>query len=213
MARTVPIRIVIVENHQLVSESLGLLLDSQADMQVVAQVSSVQDAARVPKQVDPDVVMMDFHLDDGTGRDATIAMRQVHPRARFIFLSRDMNDAAQLAAIEVGASAYLSKSAPAADVISAVRRVAAGESLITPGQIAITLRRNKDRLGIHDSLSEREREVLQLVSDGISTRGIAQKLGISYSTVRSHIRSINNKLGAHTMLSAVVAARELELVT
>ena len=212
-SRTAPIRIVIVENHQLVSESLGLLLDSQADMQVVAQVSSVHDAARVPQQVDPDVVMMDFHLDDGTGRDATIAMRQTHPRARFIFLSRDMNDIAQLAAIEVGASAYLSKSAPASDVIAAVRRVAGGDSLITPSQIASTLRRNKDRLGIRNSLSPRERDVLQLMSDGVSTRGMTQKLGISYSTVRSHIRSINAKLGAHTMLNAVVAARELELVT
>jgi len=179
----------------------------------VAQVSSVNGAANLPNHIDPDVVMMDFHLGDGTGRDAALAMRQVHPRARFIFLSRDMNDVAQLAAIEVGASAYISKSAPAADVIAAVRRVAAGESLITAAQIAGTLRRSRNQTEIRHSLSLRERDVLQLMSDGISTRGIAQRLGIGYSTVRSHIRSINAKLGAHTMLSAVVAARELELVT
>lgn len=202
----------IVDNHELVAESLSLLLDGEPDITVVACIASVHDAAELPKQLDPDVVLMDFHLDDGTGRDAAFAMRQRHSGARFIFLSRDMNDAAQLAAIEVGASAYLSKSLPAADLVAAVRRVAAGESLITPAQIAATLYRTRDRESVRESLSARERDVLQLMSDGISTREMARRLGISYSTVRTHIRSINTKLGAHSMLNAVVAARELELV-
>jgi DNA-binding NarL/FixJ family response regulator len=207
-----PIRVVIVENHDLVAESLALLLDTQPDIQVVGRASTVREAALLPKHLDPDVVVMDFHLDDGTGREAALAIRHTHPRARFMFLSRDSSDMAQLAAIEAGASAYLSKSYAATEVIAAVRKVWGGESLITPAQIAATLRRSHDRLSARDRISEREREVLQLMSDGVANREIARRLGISYSTVRTHVRSINAKLGAHSILNAVATARELQLV-
>src|SRR5947208_14461125 len=82
------IRVVIVENHQLVSESLGLLLDGQSDMEVVGKASSVQDAATLPPLAAPDVVVMDFHLDDGTGRDAALVIRRTFPIKHFVFLSR-----------------------------------------------------------------------------------------------------------------------------
>src|SRR4029077_15039550 len=84
-----PIRIVIVENHQLVSESLGLLLDGQEDMEVVGKATSVSEADALPRGLRPDVVVMDFHLDDGTGREAALAMRHSFPGTRFVFLSRD----------------------------------------------------------------------------------------------------------------------------
>ncbi|HKV88877.1 MAG TPA: response regulator transcription factor [Candidatus Dormibacteraeota bacterium] len=202
----------IVENHELVSESLSLLLEAQPDMVVVAQAASVREAAMLPPTIDPDVVVMDFHLDDGTGRDAAFAMRKTHPGARFMFLSRDSSDTAQLAAIEAGAAAYVLKSAPASDVIAAVRSVADGETLITPAAIAGALRRGRAREEIRVSLSPREREVLELISHGLPSREVAKRLGVSYSTVRTHVRSINTKLGAHSKLNAVVAARELELI-
>jgi DNA-binding NarL/FixJ family response regulator len=207
------IRVVIVENHQLVSESLGLLLDTQRGMQVVGKAGSVAEAAALPRQLSPDVVVMDFHLDDGTGRDAALAMREVFTNVRFVFLSRDGSDDARLAAVEAGASAYLLKSSPASDVIDAVRKVAEGATLITPATIAGLVSRGRDREAMRDSLSPREREVLQLMSEGMSTRHIAQELGISYSTVRTHVRSISGKLGARSKLNAVVTARDLELVT
>src|SRR5256885_13766652 len=130
------IRVVIVENHQLVSESLGLLLDGQSDMEVVGKASSVQDAAALPRNAAPDVVVMDFHLDDGTGRDAALLMRHTFPSTRFVFLSRDGSDDARLAAVEAGARAYLLKSDPAADVIEAVRKAANGGSMISPTAVA-----------------------------------------------------------------------------
>lgn len=181
-------------------------------MRVVARVGSVHEAVELPRSLDPDVVVLDFHLDDGTGRDAAVAMRLTHPGARFMFLSRDVSDGARLAAIEAGASAYLHKSAPASEVIEAVRRVAAGTSLITPSMIAATLKRSSGREAVRDSLTAREREVLQLMSDGVPSREIAHQLGVGYSTIRSHVRSINSKLGAHSMLNAVVEARAMELV-
>jgi DNA-binding NarL/FixJ family response regulator len=210
MAR--PIRVVIVENHQLVSESLGLLLDGQRDMEVVGKASSVAEAAELPRALKPDVVVMDFHLGDGTGRNAAEAMRDLFPNVRFLFLSRDTSDDALLAAVEAGASAYVNKSSPAIEVIATVRMVARGISLITPAMIAGLVSRGRDRDRMRDSLSTREREVLQLMADGIATREVARRLGISYATVRSHVRSISAKLGTKSMVNAVVTARELELV-
>ncbi|HKC19960.1 MAG TPA: response regulator transcription factor [Candidatus Dormibacteraeota bacterium] len=207
------IRVIIVENHQLVSESLGLLLDAQKDMQVVGKATSVAEASVMPTQLGPQVVVMDFHLGDGTGRDAAIAMRDLFPTVKFVFLSRDDSDDARLAAVEAGASAYLHKSTPAAEVVRAIREVSRGASLFTPGMIARLVARGHDREQVRDSLSPREREVLQLMANGTATREIARRLGISYSTVRTHIHSISHKLGARSMVSAVVTARELELVS
>lgn len=207
-----PLRVIIVENHELVSESLRLLLEEQGDMQVVGKASSVAEASLLPRQLAPHVVVMDFHLDDGTGRDAALAMREVFPNVRFVFLSRDESDDAQLAAVEAGASAYLHKSAPGSEVIRAIRLVARGQSLITPSMVARLVSHGRDRDHMRDSLSPREREVLQLMAHGVATRKIAQELGISYSTVRTHVRSISTKLGAKSMVNAVVTARELELV-
>ncbi len=207
-----PIRVVIVENHQLVSDSLGLLLDGENDMEVVGAATSVSEAASLPRYLAPDVVLMDFHLGDGTGHDAALAMRNLFPRVRFVFLSRDGSDNARLAAVEAGASAYLNKSSAASEVIDTVRKVAHGVSLISPGAIAQLLARGHDRELMRESLSGREREVLQLMADGIGTRKIAKLLGISYSTVRTHMRAISAKLNTRSMVNAVVTARELELV-
>ena len=205
-------RVVIVENHQLVSESLSLLLDGQKDMEVVGKATSVAEAAALPRLLAPDVVVMDYHLDDGTGHDAALAMRDVFPNVRFVFLSRDDSDDARLAAVEAGASAYLHKSSPASEVIASIRVVAQGGSLITPTMVAKLVSRGKDREHMRDSLSPREREVLQLLADGVHTRQIGKQLGISYSTVRTHIRSISEKLGTKSMVNTVVTARDLELV-
>jgi two-component system, NarL family, nitrate/nitrite response regulator NarL len=203
---------VIVENHQLVSESLALLLDAQDDMEVVGRATSVLGAAAVPPTAAPDVIVMDYHLDDGTGREAAMAMRESFPNAKFVFLSRDDGDDARLAAVEAGASAYLHKSSPGSEVILTIRRVAHGMSLITPAMVATLVVRSRDRAHMRGSLSAREREVLQLMADGVPTRQIAQQLGISYSTVRTHVRSISAKLGTRSMVNTVVTARELELV-
>jgi DNA-binding NarL/FixJ family response regulator len=208
-----PVRVVIVENHQLVSESLALLLDSQKDMEVVGRAGSVVEAAALTPTAAPDVIVMDYHLGDGTGRDAVATMRPRFPGARYVFLSRDDSDDARLAAVEAGASAYVHKSSPASEVIGAIRNVAQGASLISPAMVARLVSRGKEREHMRDSLSPREREVLQLMADGVGTREIGQRLGISYSTVRTHLRAIGAKLGARSMLNAVVTARELDLVT
>ena len=190
-----------------------MLLDGQADMEVVGNASSVDEARELPAGIRPDVALLDFHLGDGTGRDAARAMRAIFPDVKFIFLSRDGTDDTRLAAVEAGASAFVHKSSPASELIAAIHAVASGASLITPATIAVLVTAGKDHARIRESLSPREHEVLQLLSDGVPTRTIAARLGISYSTMRTHIRAISTKLGARSMVNAVVTARELELVT
>jgi DNA-binding NarL/FixJ family response regulator len=206
------IRVAIVENHQLVSESLGRLLDGEPDIEVTGYAGSVQEAAALPLSVSPDVVIVDFHLPDGTGRDATRSIRRVHSKARFVFLSRDGSDEAMLAAVESGASAFVHKSRAALEVIDTIRKVAAGQSLITSSTVSGVLSRTRDREAKRESLTARELEVLRLMAGGMSSRKIAAQLGISYTTVRTHIRAIDAKLGAHSKIESVVTARDLELV-
>jgi len=206
------IRVAIVENHHLVGQTLRLLLDEQPDITVVAMAGSVAEASEIDPGLKPDVVVMDFHLGDGTGYDAAVAMRDVLPSVRFVFLSRDNSDEARLAAVEAGASAYLLKTDPGSRVIAAIRNAAAGMSMIPPDTVARLVNAGRVRDHARDSLSRREREVLQLMADGVGTREIAARLGISYSTVRTHVRSISGKLGTSSMLNAVVLARDLELV-
>ena len=207
-----PLRIVIVDDHQLVSDGLGMLLGSQPDFEVAGFANAVADVAALALATDPDVVVMDFHLRDGTGLDAAVAIRKVQPNARFVFLSRDDSDSAWLAAIEAGAGAFIHKSRAATDVIEAVRQVGNGASLIPPSMISSLLSRNREAEVRRESLSGREREVLQLMSEGWSSREIAEKLGISYATVRTHIRSVDTKLGAHSKIEAVVTAREMNII-
>ncbi len=202
----------IVDDHQLVSDGLGLLLDGEPDMEVCGYGRSVAEAIRLVDDWDPDLVVMDFHLPDGTGLDAALAIRRVRPEVRFVFLTRDDSVTARIAAVEAGAGAFVHKSRAASDLIDAVRQVGNGRSLITPSMIASLLSRNGE-LGIkRDSLTVREREVLRLMAEGCSSREIADRLGISYATVRSHIRSFDTKLGVHSKIEAVAAAREMNII-
>ena len=194
------------------SDGLGLLLDGEPDMEVCGYGRSVAEAIRLVDDWDPDLVVMDFHLPDGTGLDAALAIRRVRPEVRFVFLTRDDSVTARIAAVEAGAGAFVHKSRAASDLIDAVRQVGNGRSLITPSMIASLLSRNGE-LGIkRDSLTVREREVLRLMAEGCSSREIADRLGISYATVRSHIRSFDTKLGVHSKIEAVAAAREMNII-
>ena len=203
---------VIVDDHQLVSDGLGMLLDSEPDIEVCGYGRSVAEAIHLAQQADPDLVVMDFHLPDGTGLDAAIAIRRLRPDVRFVFLTRDDSVTARVAAVEAGAGAFIHKSRAASDLIEAVRQVGNGASLIPPSMIASLLSRNGE-IGVkRDSLTAREREVLRLMAEGESSREIADRLGISYATVRSHIRSFDTKLGVHSKIEAVAAAREMNII-
>jgi DNA-binding NarL/FixJ family response regulator len=207
-----PTRILIVEDHQVVADGLAALLNDQPDMTVVGTAASVADSIARSIETNPDVVLMDFRLTDGTGADAGAGIRVVRPETKLIFLTREDSDAARFAALESGASGFIHKSRAAAEVVDAIRVVAGGGTLITPRTIATLLNKRRAMDSQLESLTPREKEVLRLVAEGISSRDIGSRLGISYTTVRTHIRSLGSKLGVHSKLEAIVKARELALI-
>jgi DNA-binding NarL/FixJ family response regulator len=207
-----PTRVLIVEDHQVVADGLAALLNDQPDMTVIGTAASVSDSIARSVETSPDVVLMDFRLIDGTGADAAAGIRQVRPETKLIFLTREDSDAARFAALESGASAFIHKSRAAAEVVDAIRIVAGGGTLITPRTIATLLNKRREMDSQLESLTAREKEVLRLMAEGISSRDIGSRLGISYTTVRTHIRSLGSKLGVHSKLEAIVKARELALI-
>jgi len=207
-----PIRVLIVEDHRVVAEGLSALINGQPDMKVVGNVGSVAECVTAAAELNPDVVLLDFRLPDGTGSDAASAIRGLRPTAKMIFLTRDDTDAARFAAVQAGASAFLHKSKAAAEVVAAIREVARGKMLITPRTIASLLARRKAIDAQLERLTPREKEVLRLMAEGHPSRAIAEKLHISYTTVRTHIRGLGSKLAVHSKLEAIVKARELGLI-
>lgn len=212
MTQGKPTKVLIVEDHQVVADGLTALLNTQKDMTVVGHAASVAESAEKAAELTPDVVLLDFRLNDGTGADAAAAIRRVMPHAKHIFLTREDSDVARFAALESGASGFIHKSKAADEVVQAIRTVASGGNLITPSSVASLLNRRRQIDSQRESLTSREKEVLRLMADGVSSREIAGRLGISYATVRTHIRSLGAKLGVHSKVQAIVRARELALI-
>jgi RNA polymerase sigma factor (sigma-70 family) len=209
---TAQTRVMIVEDHQVVAEGLAALINDQDDMKVIGHSGSVAESIARAAELKPDLVLIDYRLTDGTGADAASGIRQMRPEAKLIFLTREDSDAARFAALEAGASAFIHKSRAAQDVVEAIRAVAQGRSLFTPRTIAQLLSSRREVDAQLERLTPREKEVLRMMAEGTSSREIAAKLGISYTTVRTHIRSLGGKLGVHSKLEAIVKARELALV-
>lgn len=207
-----PTRVLIVEDHRVVAEGLAALINAQADMKVVGNVGTVAECADAATELSPDVALLDFRLPDGSGPDAALAIRTVSPAAKMIFLTREDSEAARFAAVQSGASAFIHKSKAAAEVVAAIRDVARGKMLITPRTISALIAKRRSIEAQLERLTPREREVLRLMAEGLPSRQIAAQMGISYTTVRTHIRSLGNKLAVHSKLEAVVKARELGLI-
>lgn len=205
-------RVMIVEDHQVVAEGLAALINDQHDMKVVGHAGSVAESIARAAELKPDLALIDFRLTDGTGADVAVAIRQTRPETKLIFLTREDTEAARFAALESGASAFIHKSRAAQDVVEAIRTVAQGGSLFTPRTIASLLNSRREVEAQLERLTPREKEVLRMMAEGISSREIATRLGIGYTTVRTHIRSLGSKLGVHSKLEAIVKARELALV-
>jgi DNA-binding NarL/FixJ family response regulator len=208
------IRVLIVEDHQVVADGLGLALSRDDRIEVVGMATTVAEAVALAPRVNPKVVLLDYHLPDGTGADAARAIRADCPDAAVVVLTADGSDDAMLASIESGVCGFLLKSQAAAQVVEAVHRAAEGEMLIPAGLLAALIGRGRSKAQERparfpgDELTARETEVLLLMSEGLDNHAIAERLVISYATVRSHVQNVLDKLGAHSKLEAVARASE-----
>ena len=192
------IRVFSVDDHPLLREGIGALVNNQSDMMLVAEASTGAEAIQLFKEHMPDVTLMDLRLPDMSGIDILIAIRSEFPEARVIMLTTFEGDVEIHRALQAGARGYLLKNMPPSQLLDVIRQVHAGKKRI-PAEVASHLAEHMS----DESLTEREVEVLREVADGNRNRDIARNLFISEETVKVHIKHIMEKLGATDRTQAV----------
>jgi DNA-binding NarL/FixJ family response regulator len=192
------IRVLMVDDHPLLSEGLAAVIQNQPDMLPVGQASSGQEAVKRFDECRPDVTLMDLRLPDMSGIDAMIAIRSKFPEARFIILTTFTGDAEIERALEAGARAYLLKTMPPNELMDSIRQVHAGKKRI-PSEIAAHLAEHYS----DERLTGREVDVLSQLAGGNRNRDIADKFFIAEETVKAHLKHIMEKLGANDRTQAV----------
>jgi DNA-binding NarL/FixJ family response regulator len=211
------IRVLFVEDHRLLADSLSALLRREPDIAVVGIAGSVAEAKELARNR-LDVVLMDYQLPDGTGAEATRAIKARWPAARVIMVTALTDDETVLESIQAGADGYLTKDRAAEEVVLAVRAAFAGETLLPRSviaeiarRVAVSRERTDERLMI-EPLTPRELEVLRALSEGLSTPEICERLFIAPNTLRTHVQNIMGKLRVHSKLEAVAFALRYRLV-
>jgi two-component system NarL family response regulator len=211
------IRVMLVDDHQLLTGSLAAVLAHEPDIEVVGVAGSVAEAKAMARER-LDVVLMDYRLPDGTGADATRAIKARWPAARVVMLTAVSDDETILESIQAGADGYLTKDRAVEDVVSAVRQAHAGETLL-PRSVIVGIAQRvvaaRDRPASRqqlEPLTPRELEVLKALTEGLSTPEICARLYIAPNTLRTHVQNIMGKLHVHSKLEAVAFAIRNRLV-
>ena len=206
------IRILLADDHTVMRDGLRALLERQPDMAVVAEAADGRECVRLAEEQAPDVVIMDIGMPNMNGIEATRRITSEHPRVAVVILSMHQDESYVLRALKAGAKGYLLKDSLRAEVIEAIRMVAQGRSFLTR-KIGRMLQedyiRELDSRGLEDSydlLTDREREVLQLIAEGRTNKEVAGLLGVGLTTIETHRTHILQKLGLHSIPELILYA-------
>lgn len=206
-----PYSVLLVDDHDLIRQGLRRAFDRHADFVVVAETSSACDALRLAEQHQPDVVVCDIRLSDGSGLDIVKALRGQRPEIGLVVLTMYTGDEQLFAALEAGASAFVAKDARSDDVVAAARHAAVSPASFAAPDLASAMRRRMAPKG--PRLSAREFEVLGLLAEGLGVGQVARRLFISESTTKTHISKIYEKLGATNRAQAIMKGIQANLIT
>jgi DNA-binding NarL/FixJ family response regulator len=205
------IKVLLVDDHELIREGLAGVMQLEDDMEVVGQAGSVAEALAAYAELSPDVVVADLQLQDGTGLDIVRSIRKANDRTGLVVLTMHSGDDQIFAAMEAGASGFVGKDAPSGEVVRAARHAAVSpRSFVCAGLAQAMMRRATSE---STRLSDREHEVLLLLADGLGAAQIGQQLYLSESTAKSHIAKIYQKLGAANRAQALVTAMRIGLLS
>lgn len=203
------IKLLMVDDHEIVRAGLRMLLQAQPDMEIVGEVDTGRDAVAKAKELAPDVVLMDISLPDIDGFEATQQIKRAQPNVAILALTMHESDEYFFKMLDAGASGYVPKKAAPTDLVSAIRVVHEGGVFLYPSVAKALVRDYMGRVAeggereTFDGLTDREREVLKLVADGLTNQEIADKLTISVKTVERHRANIMGKLNLHSRTELV----------
>lgn len=210
------IRLLVADDHQVVRAGLVSLLEQQHDFVVVGEAGTGREAVRLAAELEPDVALMDLQMPVMDGVEATETIRSRNPATEVLVLTTFDDDELIWGAIRAGAKGYLLKDAPPDALFNAIRKVAAGETLIPPeilSRLTEVIRQGGPAVETEEQLTDREREILHLIARGLSNKEIAAALFISDNTVKTHISNLFEKLGVNDRTQAVTTALRLGLIT
>ncbi|MFH8487674.1 response regulator [Streptomyces longisporoflavus] len=209
-----PIRVLLVEDHDMVAEAIRLALERSPDLQIVGHATSVASALADAKRYEPDVVLMDRRLPDGDGIAVIPDLLALLPDVRVLVLAGEGNGAVEARVAEAGGAGLILKARGLRELEDAVRQVAAGELVFSRTLLGDVLGQLTGRApGLGANLTPRERQALQLLGQGHTTTEISDQLGIALNTGRNHVQRVLEKLGARSQLEAVTIARREGLLT
>jgi two-component system response regulator NreC len=213
-----PIKIFLADDHTIVREGLAKLLEGEADLQVVGEAENGREAVERVEALKPDVVLMDIAMPMLNGIEATRQIRKIRPETKVIILSMHSHERYISELFRLGASGYLLKSAAGTDIISAIQAALKGETYLSPSisnkvvEGYISIRKASHQEDRYNRLSNREREVFQMIAEGRSTKEIAEILFISPSTIKTHRANIMEKLEMDNISQLIQFAIHLGIV-
>ena len=203
------IRVFLLDDHEVVRRGLKDLFDSEEGFEVVGESGSAREAEAIIPALRPDVAVLDGRLPDGSGIDVCREIRSRDPHVAALILTSYDDDEALFSAIMAGAAGYVLKQVRGRDLLDAVRRVAAGQSLLDPAvtqQVLDRLREGPKQDTALDALTEQERRVLELIGEGLTNRAIGERLFLAEKTVKNYVSSLLAKLGLERRTQAAVFA-------
>jgi len=204
-----PIRVFLLDDHEIVRRGIRELLESEGDIEVVGESGLAQEAARRIPALRPDVAILDGRLPDGSGIDVCRQVRSVDPTIAGLILTSYDDDDALFAAIMAGAAGYILKQVGGNDLVETVRRVAAGQSTLDPSVTARVLDRLRNGPRADPELvafSAQEQRILELIGEGLTNREIAERMYLAEKTVKNYVSSMLAKLGLNSRTQAAIFA-------
>ncbi len=206
------IRILLADDHNIMRDGLRLLLERQADFEIVGEASDGRQAIALAQELQPDIAIMDIAMPDLNGIEATRRIMESRPRTGVIILSMHYDESYVIRSLKAGARGYLLKDSVRADLIAAIRAVMQAKTYFSP-KISQILQEDymqeleqKEQDDSYDLLTDREREVLQLIAEGLANKEIANKLNLSVYTVDTHRSHILRKLNLHSVPEVILYA-------
>ncbi|BAN01918.1 response regulator transcription factor [Ilumatobacter coccineus] len=209
-ASSQPIRVLIVDDHRVLTELLTSALSMSERVTVVGSVGTAIDGVRQVASLRPDVVLLDYDLPDGDGVSVVSAIIEASPGVRVLMLTSYTDPVVLSEAMEAGCSGFITKRNGASEILAAVLAVASDETPVSPDMVRALVAKNS--VGLGSDLTAREIEVLRIAAKGLSNKEIAAELYLSVNTVRNHMQHVLNKLGAHSKLEATAIATRIGIL-